>query len=488
MPQVMHRSFTSGEIAPALQSRADLSKYATGLALCQKFIVRSQGGVYSRPGLRFVGELADPSRRARLIPFSFNTEQTYILVFEHFRVRIIRDGGYVLADGGPTILEVATPYSEDQLLCIGFTQSADVLTLVHPSHEPRNLSRIADDNWTLDVIDFGPTVSTPSFSLSVGTNPITNINRSNPAVFTSPGHSLSVGQTALISGIGPSTGITVLASQNGLDQLNGSAALVVATTANTVTLQGVDGDSFFDYESANDGGILTGGSGLSQVGSGFGDFDRTYTYVVTAVDSNGVESLPSAPASVTSPSLSQTGGIRLTWGAVTGADHYRVYKDGSLGTSVYGWIGDSRNNTFDDYNIAPITSDSPPEDRQPFSGEGNAPSAVTYYQQRLVFANTNNEPQTVFTTQTANFQSLRTSTPARADDAVTFTLAARQVNEVRHLLPLDSLIMLTSGGEWILSEGQDRVLTPSTVGARIQSYNGCSLVPPVVVNLSLIHI
>jgi hypothetical protein len=65
---------------------------------------------------------------------------------------------------------------------------------------------------------------------------------------------------------------------------------------------------------------------------------------------------------------------------------------------------------------------------------------------------------------------------------VTFTIAAQQVNEIRHLLPLDSLLLLTSGAEWILTDGRDKVLTPSTVGVRIQSYNGCSIVPPVVVN------
>ena len=88
MAQVTQRSFTSGEIAPALRSRADLTKYATGLALCENFIVRSQGGAYSRPGTRFIGEIADSTKRARLIPFSFNVEQTYILVFEDLKIRI----------------------------------------------------------------------------------------------------------------------------------------------------------------------------------------------------------------------------------------------------------------------------------------------------------------------------------------------------------------------------------------------------------------
>ena len=73
MPQITQRSFTSGEIAPALQSRADMTKYATGLHLCENFFVRAQGGVYSRPGFKFIGELDNSSRKGRLIPFSFNT-------------------------------------------------------------------------------------------------------------------------------------------------------------------------------------------------------------------------------------------------------------------------------------------------------------------------------------------------------------------------------------------------------------------------------
>lgn len=464
MPQFTQRSFTSGEIAPALQSRADLTKYATGLNLCKNYFIRSQGGVYSRPGFRYIGELDDSTKKGRLIPFSFNTEQTYVLVFEDMKVRVVKDGGFVLktatisgvtqanpavvtatahdfnngesvtisgvvgmtelngntytvanatantfelqgidstaftayVSGGTVvsdaIFELATPYTESELPDLGFTQSADVMTIVHPSHDPRNLNRMADDDWTLTVINYGSTVTAPVISSVVTT------------------------------------------------------------------------------------------------GSGPGTYSKTYTYVVTAVDSEGVESLASTSSSITTASLTTTAGARITWGAVAGADYYRVYKDPSINTSVYGWIGDSNGTTFDDFNIAPITSDAPPEDRQPFTGADNKPAAVTYYQQRQIFANTNNEPQATFTTQTNNFNSLRTSNPARDDDAVTFTIAARQVNEIRHLLPLDSLILLTSGGEWIMTEGQDAVLTPATIGVRPQSYNGASKVPPVVINSTALYV
>ena len=134
MAEIIQRSFTSGEIAPSLRSRTDLNKYQSGLALCENFIVRAQGGVYSRPGTRYIGELGDSTKVGRLIPFSFSTEQTYILVFEHLKMRIIKDGGYILDGGSP--YELVTTYTEAQLSRLKFTQSADVLTIVHPDHDP----------------------------------------------------------------------------------------------------------------------------------------------------------------------------------------------------------------------------------------------------------------------------------------------------------------------------------------------------------------
>jgi hypothetical protein len=472
VPQTIQRSFTSGEIAPALQSRADLVKYSTGLNLCENFFVRAQGGVYSRPGFSFRGELDDSSKVGRLIPFSFNTEQTYILVFEHLKMRVMKDGGYVLVGAGPAIFELATPYTEAELPRLGFTQSADVMTIAHPSHDPRNLNRLADDNWTLTTINYASTVTAPTFAGSTAKT-ITGITQANPAVVTAAAHGFSTGNTITITGV------------VGMTEVNSRSFKITVLTPSTFELNGEDSTGHTAYTS---GGTATRENSATTIGTGFGDFSKTYTYVVTAVDSNGIESLASTPASITTQSLSTTGGIRLTWNAVPGAEYYRIYKDPSNDTQIYGWIGDSNNINFDDYNVAPITSDAPPEDRQPFSGANDKPATVNYYQQRQIFANTNNEPQVTYTTQVANYNSLRTSNPARDNDAVTFTIAAQQVNEIRHIVSLDSLILLTSGGEWLVSEGQDNVLTPSTIGVRIQSYNGASWVKPVIINSTVLYL
>ena len=475
MAQTIQRSFTGGELAPALRARADMVKYSTGLALCQNMIIRSQGGTYSRPGWRFVDALDDSTRRGRLIPFSFNTEQTYILVFEHLLMRVVKDGGLVLVGGGPSIFELVTPYTEAQLPDLAFTQSADVMTIVHPDHDPANLSRTADDAWSLDDIDYSPGITPPVFLGSLS-YVITDISLTDPAVV----------EITDVTDLDNGDVITVT-DVVGMTEVNNRSFTVanLSLVNGTFELQGEDATAHTAYVS---GGVASLAGAVATIGDGGGDFTKTYTYVVTAVDADGVESIASSPASLEVDSLSVTFGVRLKWAAVTGAEYYRVYKDPSVNTASYGWIGDSNNTRFDDYNKAPISSDAPPEDRQPFSTADNKPSAVTYFQQRQVFANTNNEPQAVYTTQTGRFNSLRTSRPARDDDAVTFTVAAQQVNEIRHMISLDSLILLTSGGEWKVTEGQDQVLTPSTIGARPQSYNGASKVPPVIINSTALYV
>ena len=550
MPEIIQRSFTGGEIAPALRSRADINKYATGLAKLENMFIKSQGGAYSRQGTKFICEIGDSSKKGRLIPFSFNSDQTYILLFEENTMRVIRDGGLVLENDAITIFELATPYLESELPRLSYTQRADVMTIVHPNHGPRNLSRTADNEWTLDLIDFTPRIQPPAFEDDERFS-LANITNANPAVVTTNfPHPYA-------------TGDTVIVSDDGMSEIFAETPAIITVISDTqFSLDGVDSTTFGTFTGDNAAVFRTP---LSPKGTGGGDFDKTYEYVLTAVDANGEESVASTPQSITTSSLSETRYILVAWSVVPNAAFYNVYKAPSNGSRVYGFIGTSKTTFFEDYNLAPITSDSPPELRDPFtfltgtiididvensgnlttsephgltsgdevivtgvlqpvqyngtftvevtsntrfkyvdsgiigplqpytSGgtftrEGEFPSTVNYYQQRLVFGNTLQQRQTVFTSQTGNFDSLRGSTPSRADDAITFTIAAREVNEVRHIVELDAMVLLTSGGTFRVTEGDSQVLTPATVGVRKQSNVGCNFVLPVIVDSTVIFI
>jgi len=125
-------SFAAGELAPSLYARVDLARYQTGLRLCSNFFVMPYGGVKNRPGTVFINETKS-SGVARLIPFQFNDEQTYVLEFGNLYMRVYKDGGVVEASPGVPY-EISTPFTAAQLFELNYTQSADVMTIVHPSH------------------------------------------------------------------------------------------------------------------------------------------------------------------------------------------------------------------------------------------------------------------------------------------------------------------------------------------------------------------
>lgn len=160
--RTLQPSFTGGELSPALGARVDLAKYSTGLKTALNLFVHPHGGVSNRAGLEFINRVKDSDRKARLIPFEFNTEQTYVLEFGHEVARVYRDGGLVLTGVGGPAYEFAIPYGEDDLADLVFAQEADVMYITHPGFAPRKLSRLADDNWSISTPTFAPTMTAPT--------------------------------------------------------------------------------------------------------------------------------------------------------------------------------------------------------------------------------------------------------------------------------------------------------------------------------------
>lgn len=387
MPAVPQRSFTGGELAPSLHARSDLNKYSSGAKTLRNFIVHAHGGASNRPGTKFIAEAKDSAARIRLIPFSFSTTQTYVLEFGNLYMRVYRDGGQVTSGGLP--YEIATPYTTAQLSRLKFVQSADVMTITHPDHAPRNLSRTGHTAWTLTTIPLAPTLSAPA----------------SPAV----------------------------------------------TPAN---------------------------------GSGSGTTHQD-SYKVTAVRAETLEeSLPTAAVTCMNYALNPATGTYnvITWSAVSGAEKYNIYKESNL-SGVHGWIGSATGLSFTDSNLEPDSGDTPPGARDPFASN-NHPSVVTYHQQRRVFGGSTSAPQTIWMSQTSNYQNFNVSAPSRDDDAVTLTIASAQVNEIRHFVPLNDLLVLTSGGEFKISgggSGGGDPITPSAAVVRPQSYRGSSHVHPLII-------
>lgn len=211
----------------------------------------------------------------------------------------------------------------------------------------------------------------------------------------------------------------------------------------------------------------------------------TYTYVVTTVGEGGLEeSLASASASCTNNLLTTGNKNTVTWSAATGAIRYNVYK---AQNGLYGYIGQTDGTSFVDDNIAADLAKTPPLTSTPFSGAGDYPGAVSYFEQRRCFAGTTNKPQNIWMTRTGTESNMTYSLPTRDDDAITVRVAAREANTIRHVVPLSNLVLLTSAAEWRVTSVNSDAITPTSISVKPQSYIGANNVQPVIVNNNLIY-
>lgn len=386
--RVTQNSFTGGEISSPLTARNDLAKYANGLKKLKNGFVHQEGAVSNRAGLEFCEETKYSAKKSRLIPFSFNTEQTYIIEVGDKYFRFLKDGGYIIypddwsvSELRGQIVEIVTPYTLDEIATLKYAQNADVLTICHPNHPQIELSRNSHYEWTLTEIDFTPKIDAP-----------TNVSASWTGSSSNP---------------------------------------------------------------------------------------RNYTYLVTAVDDNAEESNRSAEVTVTGRYESNWASgeyMTITWSAVQDAVEYNIYR---AVNGIFGYIGTASGTTFTDDKIEPDLKSTAPLAKNPFA-DSNYPSVVNYFQQRKIYANTNNNPQTIYASQTGTSDNFNVSRPLIASDAITLTLSEREVNEIRHIIAMNDLIVLTSSAEWKIN-GTDGVFSASPAPAATpQSYYGCSHVMPVV--------
>lgn len=456
---VIQPSFAGGELAPALYGRADIARYQTSLKTCRNFVSQVYGGAKNRSGTKYIAGVKTHSKTVRLIPFAFSTTQTYVLEFGDQYMRVFKDGGQVVYSSGPSAgqpVEIATPWTEAQLDDINYTQSADVLTVVHPSYAPRQISRTAHDAWTIST-----------FANTKG--PFQEVN-----VTTSK---------TMYLGAASGSGVTLTTNFNVFDS---------SYVGTLVYIEKMPDYTVEAWETSR----------------------RIYQNDVIKASNRFYKATSANPSGSTARI---TGTLRPShlegkeWDG-TGNLEGAIYRAPATSTNADAYVGVEWEYLHSGYGIAEITAVTNATtatvtiiQRMPDEvvGSGNAtykwafeawgntqgwPASVTYYQQRLVFANTVAQPQTLWMSKTSAFTDFGKSSPVVDDDAITFTLASRQVNAIRHMLALDKLVLLTSGAEWIVSGGGDEVVTPANISARVQGYRGSSKLPPIAIGNTALYL
>src|SRR6056300_486222 len=119
-----------------------------------------------------------------------------------------------------------------------------------------------------------------------------------------------------------------------------------------------------------------------------------------------------------------------------------------------------------------------------FSDTTGHPSCVTFFEQRLVFAATKDQPQTLFFSKSGDYENMDDNYHGTVadDDAIIYTIASNQVNAIRFMTATRTLIIGTAGGEFAVSGGgTDVAVTPTNILIKKQSNNGAANVDALAV-------
>ena len=443
------QNFTAGELTQRLFGRTDLGRYDNGATTVENFLVQPHGGLTRRPGTKYVAGVKTSSAKTRIIRFQFNVEQVYIIEMGNNYMRFFKDGGQII-DGSSNPIELATTYTTAQIADVKFAQTADVMYLVHPSHPPRKLTRTSHIAWTINdvVLKRGamldPNTTTTTLIASARTGNV-NITASD-SLFTSSDVGRLVQLHEGFAKISSITSATVAVAA--VQELEDGRTELMPTYA-TTTISFHEGDPDTTGLEHNDRLEDTAGSFIDQ---GFEDGMRI---TLTGSTSNNFSSL--LIVSVTDTTI------------VIAPGHDLVAEAAGDSVTLVGSLIASKKWRLGAFFI------------------GSYPSSIAFYEQRLVLAGTSNQPQTLFFSQSGDFENFEIGT--NADDGLQYTIGSNEVNVIRHLVSGSNLVVGTSGGEFVVkASGFDEPLTPVNTQIKQQTTFGSANIQPLLVGNSTLFV
>lgn len=347
----LQNALNAGELAPSLFGRTDVDKYTRGCSTARNFFASYKGGMYSRPGLAYVGmckqQYPTPPRD---IPFQFSLNQGYVLEFGELYMRVKSDGAYV-TEATKNVTSVS---------------SSGVFTV--------NAHGYSTGDWVYDLGNDG--FSGLTWIVTVLTaNTFTVSNLFGTAI-----------TAATPSGGGTVARIyTAVAPYHAVDlpylKYTQSADVMTLTCVNTETQ--TEYSPYSLVRNSNTSWVFTPDTfsttilpptGLAVNSQSSAVVSTWYSYVVTAVNANGEESNPTTPVSTQNVDIAlNLGSNSLTWNQSAGAVSYNIYATSPSYSqtvpvsSLFGFIGTALGTAFTDTNITPDFTKVPPKHYDPFA-------------------------------------------------------------------------------------------------------------------------
>lgn len=155
-------------MSPHLRGRIDIDKFNKGLKQHENFIPSIQGPTRYREGFEWIRE--EPSGNVKLIDFSINNENRYLIALSAGLINIYSRAGALLYsrvngedDGfGNT---VSIPYLDDQINDVRWSPEVETMIFTHPLHPPYSLTANSVFDtvqlFSTETVDIDPADGTP---------------------------------------------------------------------------------------------------------------------------------------------------------------------------------------------------------------------------------------------------------------------------------------------------------------------------------------
>lgn len=464
---MLQAAFTTGEISPAVGNRVDLDKYKSALLNAENTVIRPYGGCYRRQGSKYIGALKYNDKDAVLVNFYDTENSAYLLEVGVQYIRIWKDGVY-------TGTELATPYQYPKKL--QFTQSADVMFIcsgIYPVKQLRHLQ----NGW--DIIDFA--IDDQYYDLLLEKNSSENKIRtsgtsgnititSNQAIFQSGmegGHikishdmpSQTISWECKGDADGSTTSASIFVGEKWKFVTHGTHHYKVVIQKST---DNVTWHDFRTYTSNDDTNYTESGA----------ETEPCYMRFVAQAWNDDEASNSHVTVDLTRLSYVHTGCVKIT--GITSAT---VASGTVVAGATIGKHGIGSTESTADYAFSS------------WSNYFGYPTQSCFFQDRLCFAATARQPYSIWMSRTGdygNFSVEKVDGTLTDDSAVKLDLIVRNAYQIRHMIPSNDLVILTSGNEWVISG--DSAITPSKVFPKAQTMRGSSTCLPQHIGNRIIHV
>ncbi|MBS7022466.1 MAG: hypothetical protein KH127_04490 [Haemophilus parainfluenzae] len=448
-------AFTTGEVSPDVSSRFDLEQYKSALLEAENVVIRPYGAVAKRQGSQYVGQVKYSDKPTRLFEFTTNTNNSFMLEFGDKYIRVWNYGIY-------TGIEVTTPFTSDILFDLNCNQSGDVMFICSGKYPIQTLSRYSDTDWRMSTYKlteqpYDEINTDNGHTLTVNGDTITSTKDLftqdmvgsviQIAYYVEAVHTKSAGEVVEKKVKRYMQAQTIEKTYNNInynvrafstDTELSWKFTTHGTWEGTVKLQisNNDGQTWKDYRtytSKNDYNVTD--TGKIEAGARL--------KYVSDIKSGSVN------CDLSIMPFTQYGIVEIK--SVTDAKNAKVNVLNGIkeGEPSYQWKLGSWNR-----------------------GRGY-PKLCTFYQDRFVVAATDSKPNFIWFSRTGdypNFGVEKVEGTITDDSAITLPVINRKMCEIRHLVPANDLIILTSGNEWIVRG--DKTITPTNCNLKTQTQRG----------------